>query len=187
MTRLVMRLLRTRWGLFVCAIASLAIGLLALLLTTAPHFVRIDGTVASYAVVNNAAGSYDHNELRLSGDPTVYKLDDSEYTPAPPDTLATGAQVSIWVDQGHPWILAISVPDASGAGARRYTTFVYDHPDQNLLIGRIAGGVFILLFVVLAGMGLSYDRLPWRYGRRKPAYTPTYLAPGMYDQDQRRP
>ncbi len=187
MTRLVMTLLRTRWGMFVCAIAALVVGVLALVYTVPAHYVQIDGAVASYTVVNNAAGSYDHNELRLAGDPNVYKLDNSEYSPAPPDTLPVGARVSVWVDQGHPvWIMAIRIPDASGTGARMYTTFPYDHPDQNLLAGRIVGSLFLLLGVTLAGMGLAWKRLPWRQ-RPKPTYTPTYMTPGMYDQDQWRP
>ncbi len=186
MTRFVMGLLRTRWGMFVCAIAALVVGVLALVYTIPAHYVRIDGAVASYTVVNNAAGSYDHNELRLTDDPAVYKLDDGEYSPAPPDALPAGAQVGIWVDQGHPWIMAISVPSASGAGSRMYTTFPYDHPEQNLLAGRIIGSLFLLLGVTLAGLGLAWKRLPWRQ-RPKPSYTPTYLAPGMYDEEQWRP
>jgi hypothetical protein len=68
-----------------------------------------------------------------------------------------------------------------------YTTFIYDHPDQNLLIGRIASGAFLLIGLALAVMGLAYRRLPRRRGRRrKPSCVPTYVAPGMYDQDQPR-
>lgn len=186
MTRFVMSLLRTRRGMYACSIAALVVGVLALVYTVPAHYARIDGSIASYTVVNNAAGSYDHNEMRLAGDPTVYKLDDSEYSPAPPDSLPAGAQVSIWVDQGHPWIMAISISDTSGAGARKYTTFPYDHPDQNLLAGRIVGSLFLLLGFTLMGMGLGWKRLPWRQ-RPKPTYTPTYMTPGMYDQNQWRP
>lgn len=188
MTRLALTLLRTRLGMFILAIAAAVVGVLALVFTVPAHYVRIDGVVASYTVVNNAAGSYDHNELRLAGDSTVYKLDDSAYTPAPPDSLPAGERVSVWVDQGHPWIMAISIPNASGSGARVYTTFPYDHPDQNLLIGRIAGSVFLVLAVALAGMGFAWKNLPWRRWRKPTStYTPTYLTPGMYDENQRRP
>lgn len=182
MTRFVMLLLQTRWGMFLCAIVAAVIGVVAITFTVPAHYVRIDGAVASYTVVNNVAGAYDHNELRLVGDSTVYKLDDSEYSPAPPDSLPAGVQVSVWVDQGHPWIMAMTITGA----AHTYTTFPYDHPDQNLLAGRIAGGVFIGIGALLALMTLAWKRLPWRR-QPKPSYTPAYLAPGMYDEDQRRP
>jgi len=181
-----MEMLRTRWGIFICAVVALGTGVIALVNAVPAHYARIDGAVASYTVVNNAIGAYDHCELRLIGDPIIYKLDDGEYSPAPPHTFPAGAQVSIWVNQGHPWIMAIRIPDASGAGARMYTTFPYDHPDQNLLAGRIIGSLFLLLGVTLAGMGLAWKRLPWRQPP-KPSYTPTYMTPGMYDEDQRRP
>src|SRR5690242_9302315 len=115
MTRLVMQLLKTRWGVIILAPIAAAVGVIALLYTTPAHYARIDGTVASYTVVHNAIGQYDHNELRLAGDPAVYKLDDGEYSPAPPDALPAGAAVSIWVDQGHPWIMAMTVAGASGS------------------------------------------------------------------------
>jgi hypothetical protein len=186
MTGIVMRLLRTRWGVIILAPIAAAVGVIALLFTTPAHYVGIDGAVASYTVVHNAIGQYDHNELRLADDPTIYKLDDGEYSPASPDSIPAGARVSIWVDQGHPWILAMSISDASGNGARTYTTFPYDHPDQNLLAGRIAGSLFIVLGCALLIVGLAWKRMPWRT-RFKPTYTPTYLPPGMYDEDQPRP
>lgn len=186
MTPFVMRFLRTRRGLFVCALASFAVSILAVVFTVPSHLIRVDGTVATYATVENATGAYDHNELRLAGNQTVYKLDDGEYTPAPPATLPAGTPVSIWVNQGTVWILAISLPNGDGAGSRMYTTFPYEHPDLNLMIGRAAGGAFLLLGVALASMGLAWKQLPWRR-RRKPTYVPTYLAPGMYDHDQPRP
>lgn len=183
MTRLVMQLLKTRWGVIILAPVAAAVGIIALLFTIPAHYVRIDGTVASYTVIHNAIGQYDHNELRLTGDPAVYKLDDGEYSPAPPDALPAGAPVSIWVDQGHPWIMALTVASATGGSPRTYTTFPYDHPDQNLLAGRIIGSLFIVLGFALLIVGLAWERMPWRK-RLKPTYTPTYLAPGMYDQDQ---
>lgn len=189
--RFVMELLRTRWGLFLCALIAAGVGIVSIVGTVPTHAVRVDGAVASYTVVHNVTGGYDHNELRLSGNPTVYKLDDGEYTPAPPDAPRAGAQVSIWVNQGNVWILAIRLPTAGGSGSRMFTTFPYDHPDQNLLIGRIVGGVFLLLSLALVVVGLAWRHLPWSRGRRRtssytPSYTPTYLAPGMYDEDQPR-
>jgi hypothetical protein len=181
MTPLVMELLRTRWGLFICAIVALGTGVIALIYTVPANFARIDGAVASYTVVNNSIGAYDHNELRLMGDPTIYKLDDGEYSPAPPHTLPVGAQVSIWVNQGHPWIMAIRIPDASGTGGRMYTTFPYEHPDQNLLAGRIVGSLFLLLGVTLVGMGLAWKRLPWR--QRPHAQRRCHLAMQMARAD----
>jgi hypothetical protein len=185
MTPFVLALLRRRWGPFVCALASFAVGVLAVVFTIPSHLIRVDGTVAAYTRVENVTGAYNHNELRLDGNQTVYKLDDSEYAPAPPDALPPGTPVSIWVNQGTVWILAISLPNGGGAGSHKYTTFPYDHPDLNLEIGRAAGGFSLLLGASLAGMGLAWKQLPWRR-RRKPSYVPTYLAPGMYDQDQPR-
>lgn len=185
-TRLVMNMLTNRLGMFLCGVLALVPGVILVLFANNPmHFVRVDGTVASYVTVANAAGSYDHNELRLADDPQIYKLDDGEYAPAPPHTIATGANVTIWLDQGHPWVYAMTIDDESGQPAHRYTTFPFDHPDQNLLYSHIGAGAFLGLGALLMLMSLLWRHLPWRRRRRrKPAYVPTYMAPGMFDGDQ---
>ena len=173
MTGLVRFLILRRWGWFVLTTLLAAVAALMLAGAHPLHAVQVDGTIADYEEITSA-GSYDHNELKLIGDERTFRLNKALFHPALPDEVVREGMVSLWVDEGSEFVVAITLYDENDANPIQHTTDLYDNPDSNLqgsyIITGIIGGFSVLCLLV----GLAWPLLPWG---RKRATQPTRPDP----------
>jgi hypothetical protein len=170
---------RVSWFLF--ALPLFALGLLVLAVTHPLHYVRVGGTVASYQEITTFANSYDHNELRLAGNPKTYQLDKWNLHPRLLQGVPVGTPVSIWVEPGNKWIEGITVGDSQAVRATQ-TTDTYDHPSDAVRNNYIGASIFFGVGALLCLNGLLWRLLPWNRPP-KSRYMPTYMTPYMTDDN----
>ena len=113
MTGLVRFLILRRWGWFVLTALLAAVAALMLAGAHPLHAVQVDGTIADYQEFTSA-GSYDHNELKLTGDERTFRLNKALFHPALPDELVREGVVRLWVDEGSEFVVAITLYDENG-------------------------------------------------------------------------
>jgi hypothetical protein len=169
MTGLVRFLILRRWGWFVLTALLAAVAAPALAGAHPLRAIQVDGTIADYQEITSA-GSYDHNELKLTGDERDFRLNKKLFHPALPDEVVREGRVSLWVDEGSEFVVAITLYDEHDANPVQHTTDLYDNPDSNrqgsYIVTGIIGGFGVLCLLV----GLAWPLFPWgRKGAAQPA------------------
>lgn len=170
MTRLIILGLMRPVGWIVVGLIAVGVGVWLFSTAHVVHPVEVNGTFDS--ITDYSHYGYDHSEIKLTGNPTVYIFDKNAMMPQWPDTFVQGGNVQLWVDQGTTHVVAITDYDASNENATHYVTDAYLHP-ENGLAGRTSG-----LITGAAGVVVTLAAIIWAFvaGSRKRAAKEHALA-----------
>ena len=174
-----------RWGwVFLCLFGAL--GLMAggwFFIQAHPTVpVQVSGRIADYERIT-AGSSYLRNELRLADDSHTYIVITSQFQPALPAQLFQNGRAVLWVDQGTPNVVAITLYDQNDANPVTSTTPAYVDPalamQSNQQMAELISAVSIVLLLAALGWGI----LLLRSQRRSraipaPASAARYAQPG---------
>ena len=101
-------LLQRPWTYFIAGAALIAVGAFVFVTAQPAHPVKITSQVADYQI-ETKNDTYYASHLKVAGDSTDYIFDASEFQPSPPDRLRADAPITIWVDRGTNFVLAIDL------------------------------------------------------------------------------
>lgn len=163
--------LRRRWGWIIAGAIVIIIGGAFFLSAHVLKPVEIDGSISDYKEFTDAStGAYHRNELTLSGSSTTYTLYKNKFHPALPEQVFDQGTVNIWVDEGNTEVIAITLYDKNDQNPVKYTTDDYDHPENALGSGRLAGGLIFGGGAIIFAIALAWPLFPW--GRKKAVVAP---------------
>jgi hypothetical protein len=157
-------LILRRWGWFILTALLAAVAALLLAGAHPLYAVQVDGTIADYQEITSA-DSYDHNELKLTGDERTFRLNKTLFHPALPDEVLREGRVSLWVDDGNTFVVAITLYGEHDATPIQHTTELYDNPDSNRQGSYIVAGLFGGFSALCLLVALAWPLFPW--GRKR--------------------
>ncbi len=157
-------LLRFKWTYLIAGGVLLAIAIGTYVTAHPAAAVEISGKIADYTEYTRN-GSYDRNEMKISGSDTAYTIDKNSFHPTLPDSVYRDGLVDMWVDNGSTTVIAIQLYDQNDANPTKYTTEHYDNPGSQRSDAQSFGIVLGVIGIILVGIfGL------WFFlGGRRPA------------------
>jgi hypothetical protein len=158
-----------RWGWVILCLLG-ALGLMAggwFFVQAHPTVpVHVSGRIVDYERITSGA-TYLRNDLRLANDGHTYSVITTQFQPALPTQLFQNGRVVLWVDQGTPNVVAITLYDQNDANPVTSTTPAYDHPalamQTNQQTAELISAVSIVLLLAALGWGMLLLR-----GQRRP-------------------
>jgi hypothetical protein len=155
-------LLQRPWTYFIAGGALIAVGAFAFVTAQPAHPVKIVSQVADYQV-ETKNDKYYANHLKLAGDSTDYIFDATEFQPSPPDTLQADAPITIWVDRGTRFVLAIEL------AGQTYSKHAFRDPNFALEDTQHGGEGLAVAGLVVIAIGFL---VRWLMNRRTPPAPP---------------
>ena len=174
-----------RWGWVILCLFG-ALGLMAggwFFIQAHPTVpVQITGRIVDYERITSGS-TYLRNELRLANDSHTYIVITTQFQPALPTQLFQNGRAVVWVDQGTPNVVAITLYDQNDANPVTFTTPAYDHPtlamQTNQQTAELISAVSIVLLLAALGWGMVLLRAQRRPPRAAPpASMMRYAQPG---------
>lgn len=165
-------LLQRPWSYFIAGAGLIAVGAFAFITAQPAHPVKVVSQVADYQV-ETRDGRYYANHLKLAADSTDYIFDATEFQPSPPVSLQADAPITIWVDRGTRFVLAIEFT------GQTYSKHAYRDPNFALEDTRHGGEALAAGGAVLIAIGFLIRWLTNRPSRPGPPLPETerYTVP----------